>query len=342
MPTDITTIIIASVVALVLVVLTGIICFSAGVAHRKRIAEAAIGSAEQEAKRVIENALKSASAKKKEALLEAKDEILLQRSEADKEIKARHSELSRQERRLQQKEEALDRKFENMERREEAVQEKIAQADIKLKDAEECRVKQLEILQEISGYTKEQAKEQLLSSMDGELIHEKALRLQQHEQQIKEEADQRARNIIASAIQRCATESVAELTVSVVNLPSEEIKGRIIGREGRNIRTLETLTGVDIIIDDTPEAITLSCHDPVKREVAKIAIEKLISDGRIHPARIEETVERAAREIEQRIKADGEKALIETGVHNVHPDLVRLLGRMRYKPAMDKMYLHTP
>ncbi len=333
MPTDITTIIIASVVALVLVVLTGIICFSAGVAHRKRIAEAAIGSAEQEAKRVIENALKSASAKKKEALLEAKDEILLQRSEADKEIKARHSELSRQERRLQQKEEALDRKFENMERREEAVQEKIAQADIKLKDAEECRVKQLEILQEISGYTKEQAKEQLLSSMDGELIHEKALRLQQHEQQIKEEADQRARNIIASAIQRCATESVAELTVSVVNLPSEEIKGRIIGREGRNIRTLETLTGVDIIIDDTPEAITLSCHDPVKREVAKIAIEKLISDGRIHPARIEETVERAAREIEQRIKADGEKALIETGVHNVHPDLVRLLGRMRYRTS---------
>ena len=310
-----------------------IIAFPLGVKYRKRIAEAELGSAEDEAKRLISEALKTAESKKKEAIVEAKDEIYRMRTETEKELKDRRSEVSRLERRIQQKEESLDRKLENQEKKEEALQKKMTEVEEQLKEADLVKKHQFEMLEKISGYTADQAKEYLLTNLENELTHEKALKITQIEQRLKDEADQKAREIITQAIQRCAADHVAEVTVSVVPLPNDEMKGRIIGREGRNIRTLETLTGVDLIIDDTPEAITLSCHDTVKREIARIALERLIQDGRIHPARIEEMVDKARREVEQKIKQDGERAVIETGVHAMHPELIKLLGRMRYRTS---------
>ena len=310
-----------------------IIAFPLGVKYRKRIAEAELGSAEDEAKRLVSEALKTAESKKKEAIVEAKDEIYRMRTETEKELKDRRSEVSRLERRIQQKEESLDRKLENQEKKEEALQKKMTEVEEQLKEADLVKKHQFEMLEKISGYTADQAKEYLLTNLENELTHEKALKITQIEQRLKDEADQKAREIITQAIQRCAADHVAEVTVSVVPLPNDEMKGRIIGREGRNIRTLETLTGVDLIIDDTPEAITLSCHDTVKREIARIALERLIQDGRIHPARIEEMVDKARREVEQKIKQDGERAVIETGVHAMHHELIKLLGRMRYRTS---------
>ena len=265
--------------------------------------------------------------------MEAKDEIHRLRNEADKEIRDRRSEVQRQERRIHQKEESLDRKMENLEKKDETLNQKIHDAEERLSEVEGIKRSQFEMLERISGFTTEQAKEYLLKALEDELIHEKSVKVMEIEQQTKEEADKRARELVSQAIQRCAADHVAEATVSVVTLPNEEMKGRIIGREGRNIRTLETLTGVDLIIDDTPEAITLSSFDPIRRETARIALERLIADGRIHPARIEEMVEKAKREIDATIKAEGERAVIETGVHGMHIELVKLLGRLRYRTS---------
>jgi len=309
------------------------IAFFLGIQYRKKDAEKDLASAENEAKRIMNDALKEAESKRKEALVEAKDEIYKLKADADREVKERRAEVSRQERRLQHKEETLDKKIDSLDKKEEHLQEKLHQVDERLAEADAVKKSHFEMLEKISGFTTEQAKDYLLSSLDDELTHEKALRIAQMETRFKEEADQKARNIVSLAIQRCAADQVAEMTVSVVPLPNDDMKGRIIGREGRNIRTLETLTGVDLIIDDTPEAITLSSHDPVKREIARIALERLINDGRIHPARIEETVEKARREVENKIKQDGERVVLEVGVTNIHPELVRLLGRMRYRTS---------
>ena len=273
----------------------GALCFFVGVQYRRKVAEAELGSAEEEAKRILSDAIKSAESRKKEALVEAKDEIYKMRTEAEKDVKERRSEVTRQERRLVQKEESLDRKLENLEKKDETLQQKIKETEGKLAEAEEIKKRQFEMLERISGLTIDQAKEYLLKNLEEELTHEKTLMVAQFEQQTREESEAKAREIISTAIQRCAADHVAEATVSVVPLPNDEMKGRIIGREGRNIRTLETMTGVDLIIDDTPEAITLSSYDPVRREIARIALERLIQDGRIHPARIEETVEKPAR-----------------------------------------------
>ena len=307
--------------------------FVVGIKYRQRVAESEFGTAEEEAKRILNNAIKEAESKKKEAIVEARDEIHKTRTEAEREIKDRRNEVQRLERRIQQKEESIDRKIDNLEKKEETLQNKIREAEKKLVEADEVKARQFEMLENISGYTAEQAKEYLLSCLENELIHEKALKINEYNQKFKDEAEQKAKEIIATAIQKCASDYVGEVTVSVVPLPNDEMKGRIIGREGRNIRTLETLTGVDLIIDDTPEAITLSSHDAVKREIARIALERLIQDGRIHPARIEETVEKARREIETKIRQDGERAVLETNVHTMHPEMIKLLGRMRYRSS---------
>ena len=311
----------------------GALCFFVGVQYRRKVAEAELGSAEEEAKRILSDAIKSAESRKKEALVEAKDEIYKMRTEAEKDVKERRSEVTRQERRLVQKEESLDRKLENLEKKDETLQQKIKETEGKLAEAEEIKKRQFEMLERISGLTIDQAKEYLLKNLEEELTHEKTLMVAQFEQQTREESEAKAREIISTAIQRCAADHVAEATVSVVPLPNDEMKGRIIGREGRNIRTLETMTGVDLIIDDTPEAITLSSYDPVRREIARIALERLIQDGRIHPARIEETVEKARKEVEAKIKQDGERAVLEIGIHSIHPELVKLLGRLRYRTS---------
>ncbi len=311
----------------------GALCFFVGVQYRRKVAEAELGSAEEEAKRILSDAIKSAESRKKEALVEAKDEIYKMRTEAEKDVKERRSEVTRQERRLVQKEESLDRKLENLEKKDETLQQKIKETEGKLVEAEEIKKRQFEMLERISGLTIDQAKEYLLKNLEEELTHEKTLMVAQFEQQTREESEAKAREIISTAIQRCAADHVAEATVSVVPLPNDEMKGRIIGREGRNIRTLETMTGVDLIIDDTPEAITLSSYDPVRREIARIALERLIQDGRIHPARIEETVEKARKEVEAKIKQDGERAVLEIGIHSIHPELVKLLGRLRYRTS---------
>jgi len=321
-------------------VIAAIIFFFLGVQYRKRTAEAALGSAEEEAKRLISDAIKSAESKKKEAIVEAKDEIYKLKQDNEKEMKERRSEVTRLERRIQQKEESVDKKLDNLEKKEETLQNKLKEADVKLQEAEQVKTHQFDMLEKISGFTADQAKNYLLANLEGELTHEKAMKISQYEAQLKDDSDQKAREIIATAIGRCAADYVAEITVSVVPLPSDEMKGRIIGREGRNIRTLETLTGVDLIIDDTPEAITLSSHDAVKREVARVSLERLIQDGRIHPARIEETVEKARREIDAKIKQDGERAVLECGVHSMHPELVKLLGRMRYRSSYGQNVLN--
>lgn len=322
---------------LLLCILVGAVCaaaaFYAGTLYRKKISEAKIGSAEEEANRIVSDAIKKAEAKKKEILLEGKDEIHRLRNESEKELSDRRKEVQRQERRIQQKEETLDKKLENLEAKEENVAQKLKSAEEKLQESEIIKKSQLEMLERISGYTVEQAKDYLLKNLENELEHEKAVKIMDFEQQLKDEADNKARNIISLAIQRCAADHVAEATVSVVPLPNDEMKGRIIGREGRNIRAIETLTGVDLIIDDTPEAITLSSFEPVRREIARLSLEKLIADGRIHPARIEEMVDKARREVEATIKMEGERAYIEAGVNGIHPELVKLLGRLRYRTS---------
>ncbi len=311
-----------------------------GIRIRKNTAEKEIGSAEDEAKRIVEDAIKSAEAKKKEVVLEGKEEVHKFRNESEKEIADRRREVQRQERRIQQKEESLDRKLDNVEKKEDRVQKKLKDADAKLEEVETLKKSQFEMLEKISGYTAEQAKNHLLSQLENELTHEKSVKIMEYQEQLKEEADEKARNIISLAIQRLAAEQVAEATISVVPLPNDEMKGRIIGREGRNIRAIETLTGVDLIIDDTPEAITLSCFEPVRREVARLALEKLIADGRIHPARIEETIEKSRREVDATIKRDGERAVLDLGIHHIHPELVKLLGRLRYRTSYGQNVLN--
>ncbi len=321
--------IIAGAVALILV----IIAFVSGIFYRKKVGEKQIASAEEEAKRIINEAIKAAESKKREALIEAKEEIHKNRVEFDKEMKDRRSEVQKQEHRIAQKEEALDKKYDAIEKKEELLAKKIKESDAIAEEARQLRKNQLELLERISGYTVEEAKQFLISNLESEVKHEYAVRIRDIEAQFKEESDQKARELISLAIQKCAADHVAEATVSVVPLPGDEMKGRIIGREGRNIRTLETLTGVDLIIDDTPEAITLSSFDPVRREIARISLEKLIADGRIHPARIEEMVEKARREVDTIIKQEGERATFETGVHGINPELIKILGRLRYRTS---------
>lgn len=319
---------------------TAIIGFLLGVSHRKRVAEAAIGSAEKEANRMKSAAINEAEALKKESRIEAKEEAQQIRAEADKEIRERRNEIQRQERRIQQKEENLDRKTDNLEAKEEKLQKRSKEIDDRLEEVEQMKKSQFDLLEKISGFTAEQAKARLLADLDGELTHEKAIRIKEFEQQTKEDSDKLARELISHAIQRCAADHSSEATVSVVNLPSDEMKGRIIGREGRNIRTFETETGADLIIDDTPEAITLSCFDPVRREIARVALEKLIVDGRIHPARIEETVNKARAEIDRVIKQEGERAVLDAGIHNLHPELVKLIGRLHYRTSYGQNVLN--
>ena len=292
-----------------------------------------IEDAEQEALRIVNEAIKSSENKKREALLEAKEEILKNRSEYEKEVKERRAEQQKQERRLQQKEENLDHKTEMIEKKEEALAQKHAALDKEQEEIKLIKRSQTEMLERISGFTAEQAKDYLIAQVESEVTHETALKIKEIEARAKDEADQRAREIVATAIQRCAADHVAEITVSVVPLPNDEMKGRIIGREGRNIRTLETLTGADLIIDDTPEAITVSCFEPVRREIARLALEKLIADGRIHPTHIEEMVEKARREVDGVIRAEGERAVLETGVRGLHPELQKLLGKLHYRTS---------
>ncbi len=328
-----TTVVVGLLALVIGACISGVICFKQGISYRQKQAESAIGSAEKEAERIIENANIESESKKKAALVEAKDEIYKLKSEADKEIKDRRSDISRQERRIQQKEENLDKKNDNLERKEEVLQNKIKSADEKLSEAEIIKKNQMDILEKISEFTREQAKDYIISQLESDLVHEKALKVSNYEQQIKDCCDEKARNYISLAIAKCAAEQVSESSVSVVALPNDEMKGRIIGREGRNIRTLETLTGVDLIIDDTPEAITLSCFDQVRREVARIALERLIADGRIHPTRIEEMVDKARREVEHKIKQEGDRAVLETNVHNINHELIKLIGRLRFRTS---------
>ena len=325
-------------------IVVAVICLAIGVPVgiqvRRRVAEKEISSAEEEAKRIINESIKSAESKKREALVEAKEEILQARNEYEREVKERRGDLQKQERRLQQKEENLDRKTENIEKKEEQIQSKLADLEAAREEVSVVKKTQMEVLERISGFTAEEAKNYLINQLEAEVTHEAAMKVKEIETRFKEESDQRAKELISLAIQRCAADHVAEATVSVVPLPNDEMKGRIIGREGRNIRTLETMTGVDLIIDDTPEAITVSCFDPVRREIARIALEKLIQDGRIHPARIEEMVEKAKREVDATNTAEGERAVFETNVHGLHPELVKLLGRMRYRTSYGQNVLN--
>ncbi len=330
---------VAVVIAVVSAVVFGALGFVIGGIYRKKVAEAKIGSANEEALRIVNQAVQTAESKKKEAILEAKDEIHKLRNEVDKELRERRAEVQRQERRIVQKEENLDKKTENLEKKEETLAEKIKLADQKLEEVEMLKRSQLEMLEKISGYSKEQAKAMLMQELDDSLAHEKALKILDFEQRTRDESDNLAREIITGAIQRCAADHVSEATVSVVALPNDEMKGRIIGREGRNIRTLETITGVDLIIDDTPEAITVSSFDPVRREIARLTLEKLIQDGRVHPARIEEMYEKSKREVEQTIKQTGERAVVDAGVNGVHPELVKLLGKLKYRTSFGQNVL---
>jgi len=332
----VTTIIVAVVVGLVcLGIGTGI-----GITYRKKVAEKEIGSAELEATRLINEAIRSGESRKKEMLLEAKDEIHKSRTEHDKEVKERRAELSKQERRLEQKEANLDKKTEAFERKEEELAKKLQKVTETQAQAEAIKAQQMETLEKISELTQEQAKQYLLQSVEEEVRHEAAMKIKEIEQQLKDEAEDKAREVISTAIQRCAADHAAEVTVSVVTLPNDEMKGRIIGREGRNIRTLETITGVDLIIDDTPEAITVSSFDPVRREIARLALEKLIGDGRIHPTRIEDCVEKARKDVDRTIREEGERACYETGVHGLNPELIKILGRQKYRTSYGQNVLN--
>lgn len=326
--------------AVVSAVVFGVGGFIFGGLHRKKVAEAEIGSANEEALRIVNQAVQTAESKKKEAILEAKDEIHKLRNEADKELRERRAEVQRQERRIIQKEESLDKKTENIEKKEEQLAEKLKSADDRIDELERLKRSELEMLEKVSGYTKEQAKALLMEQLDESLTHEKAVKILDFEQRTRDESDELAREIISAAIQRCAADHASEATVSVVTLPNDEMKGRIIGREGRNIRTLETITGVDLIIDDTPEAITVSSFDPVRREVARLTLEKLIQDGRIHPARIEEMFEKSKREVEHTIKQTGERAVVDAGVNGVHPEIVKLLGKLKYRTSFGQNVLN--
>ena len=317
-----------------------VIAFFMGMMYRKRVGEREIGSAEEEATRLINEAIRSGESRKKEMLLEAKDDIHKSRNEYEKEVKERRAELTKQERRLEQKEATLDKKTEAFEKKEEELARRLNEAAQAKALAEEIRKQHLATLEEISGLNQEQAKQILLESVENDVRHDAAMKIKEIEAQLKDEADDRAREIIATAIQRCAADHSAETTVSVVALPNDEMKGRIIGREGRNIRTLETITGVDLIIDDTPEAITVSSFDPVRREIARLALEKLITDGRIHPTRIEDMVEKARREVDRTIREEGERACYETGVHNLNPELVKILGRQKYRTSYGQNVLN--
>ena len=330
-----------AIILIVLGVAAGVAAgFGIGVVYRKKVAEREIGSAEAEATRLINEAIRSGESRKKEMLLEAKDEIHRSRTEHDKEVKERRAELSKQERRLQQKEETLDKKTDAFERKEEELARRMAEVAQAKTEAEEVKKQHLATLEQISGLTQEQAKEFLLKSVEEEVRHETAMKIKEIEQQMKDESDEKAREILSIAIQRCAADHAAEATVSVVALPNDEMKGRIIGREGRNIRTLETITGVDLIIDDTPEAITVSSFDPVRREIARLSLEKLIADGRIHPTRIEDMVEKARREVDRTIREEGERACYETGVHGLNPELIKILGRQKYRTSYGQNVLN--
>ncbi|MBR3848068.1 MAG: ribonuclease Y [Oscillospiraceae bacterium] len=314
-------------------VVIAILAFILGITFRKKVAEKTISTAENEAKRIVNDSIKTAESKKRELLIEAKEEIHKNRTEFDREMKERRAELQKEERRVDQREESLDKKHEAIEQKEATLEKKIKDNDALNEELKLIKRSQLEMLEKISGYTVEEAKQYLIQNLESEVRHDYAVLLKNLEDQFKDEADEKARNLISLAIQKCASDHVAEATVSVVPLPNDEMKGRIIGREGRNIRTLETLTGVDLIIDDTPEAITLSSFDPVRREVARLSLEKLITDGRIHPARIEEMVEKARREVDLVIKQEGERATFETGVHGLNPEIIKLLGRLRFRTS---------
>ena len=304
-----------------------------GVFLRKSSAEKKIGSAEEQARKLLEDAIRNAESAKKEAIISAKDEIFKMQKEADFEVKERRKEVSRLERRVIQKEESLDAKLENLEKKEETLQGKLADADNLKVQVQNTLEAQIKTLERMAGLSKEDAKAELVAKLDSEMEHETAVKIAEYEEKFRDEADAKAKNILSLAIQKCAADHVSEIAISVVQIPSDEMKGRIIGREGRNIRTIENLTGVELIIDDTPDVITVSGFDPVRREVARIALEKLVSDGRIHPARIEETVEKARREVDTAIKQAGEKAVFETGVHGLHPELIKLLGKMKYRTS---------
>ncbi len=320
--------------------LLAVIGFVLGSVYRRRSSEKTIGSAEAEAKRILSDAMKNAETRKKELLLEAKEETHQLRQDTERDLRERRSEVQRQEHRLQQKEESLDRKIDNFEAKEEKLATKAKEIEEKLEECERIKKSQLEMLEKISGLSKEQAKSRLLDMLDSDLAHDKAVKIRDFEQKVREETDKLAREIIGQALQRCAADHSSEITVAVVNLPNEEMKGRIIGREGRNIRAIENATGVDLIIDDTPEAIAVSCFEPIRREIARVTLEKLIVDGRIHPARIEDTVAKATAEVDAVIKQQGERAMIETGVHNIHPEIVKLLGRLHFRTSFGQNVLN--
>ncbi|MBO6054561.1 MAG: ribonuclease Y [Oscillospiraceae bacterium] len=317
-----------------------VLFFIIGIVYRKRVAEKEISSAEEEAKRILNEAIKSSESKKREMLLEAKEEIHKSRNESEKELKERRSELQKQEHRLQQKEESFERKQDAFEKKDADLNERLAKVSATQDEVNLIKKSQLEMLEKISGLTQEDAKKYLLDSVESQIRHETAMKIKEIEAQAKDEADQKAKEIISLAIQRCAADHTAEATVSVVPLPNDDMKGRIIGREGRNIRALETATGVDLIIDDTPEAITVSCFDPIRREIARVALEKLIQDGRIHPTRIEDCVEKARRDVDAVIKSEGERAIFETGVHGLHPELIKLLGRQKFRTSYGQNVLN--
>ena len=321
------------IIALVALAVGSFFAFRLGISHSKKYVGETIGSAKEKAEKIVADAQKAASSKKREALLEAKEEILKSKTDFEKETKERRTDLQRQENRIQQKEESLDKKVDALEAKEAVIQNQVKDVEVKMQEVAKIKKTQMDILERISGYTASEAKSELIKSIESEARLESAMMVKSIEDRAREDAEKKAREIIGGAIQRCAADHVVETTVSVVELPNDEMKGRIIGREGRNIRTLETLTGIDLIIDDTPEAVILSGFDPIRREVARIALERLITDGRIHPARIEETVERSRKEVEAIIKQEGEQAVFDTGVHGLNPEIVKLLGRLKYRTS---------